>query len=96
MQFLDSLNRLFFPASAVSIEMNREKVQQGGSSSTFSTIVLYAIGIAVACLAVYLCWQCNAKESTLVKVIYSVLSFLFSYIYLIYYLIFRIAMGNAC
>jgi uncharacterized protein with PQ loop repeat len=46
--------------------------------------------------AAYLCWNCNSEEKTGTRVVYTVFAALFSWIYLIYYLIRRVILKHEC
>lgn len=54
------------------------------------------ITIIVMSAAGYLCWNCNSEEKTGTRVVYTVFAVLFSWIYLIYYLIRRVLMKQKC
>ena len=63
--------------------------------STFF-IVCLVIYLLFSCIAGYLSWQCNKFESTGIRIIYAILSYMFSGLYLIYYFIYRFLFGNKC
>jgi hypothetical protein len=69
-------------------------VQQrgGGAKTIIASIVHLAIGI----FAGWLAWTCNSGSSTVVRVLYTLVGVVFSWIYLIYYAIYHKLMGNAC
>jgi hypothetical protein len=58
---------------------------------TLKKIVYQVLGLLVSIFAAYLSWQCNtaAGESTPLKVFYAIFAFLFGFIYLIFYALFR-------
>lgn len=63
--------------------------KSGGMSAL--QIVSYAISIAACVYAVYLSWTCNtaAGVNVALKVVYAFFAFIFGFLYLIFYLIFR-------
>jgi hypothetical protein len=71
-----------------------EGEQSGGGTARYS--LAYILNVAAWFGAAYLAWQCNADESTGMRVLYTVLAFFLGIFYLAYYVIYRILMGNAC
>jgi len=47
-------------------------------------------------IAVYLSWDCNKLSSKYVRVLMAVVAFCFAEIYVLYYAIYRVFMGNKC
>lgn len=94
---MDKLHDLFMPLASIAKEKNNERVQQGGANSPLSVYIWYLIHLLISVLAVYLSWECTISEgSKVVRVLYAVIAFLFSYIYIIYYVIYRLLMDNKC
>ena len=60
------------------------------------TVLGWILGIALIFLAVYLSWNCTYKESLGVRILYALVAGIFDYIYLIYYFIYRVLLGNKC
>jgi hypothetical protein len=56
-------------------------------------IVLSIVGMIVAGV---LAWRCNAKEHVIYRCINTFLSIVFSDIYVLYYLIYRVILKNKC
>lgn len=56
-----------------------------------ATIGSVVFGVAIGALAVYLSWTCNtaAGVDTAGKVIYAIFAYLFGFLYLIFYALFR-------
>jgi cytochrome b subunit of formate dehydrogenase len=71
---------------------NRE--QRGGAKAKY--YLAYAVNVILLIAAGYLAWNCNAGESTAMRILYTVLALIFSGFYLIYYLIYHVLMGRAC
>jgi|UniRef100_A0A6C0BKS6 hypothetical protein len=80
----------------------KKKEQRGGAEeatkSSFNTdsIISWITSLVFMGLAGYLCWSCNVSSDFPLRIIYTVLSIVFSWIYLIYYLLYHYIMGNAC
>jgi hypothetical protein len=74
-------------------EKRTEKFEDAGKKSGMSAfqIVSYAISLAACVYAVYLSWTCNtaAGVNVALKVVYAFFAFIFGFLYLIFYLIFR-------
>jgi len=70
--------------------------QKGGANGRAKYYLAYAIHVILLIAAGYLAWNCNAGESTGMRILYTVLAVLFNIFYLIYYLIYRVLMGNKC
>lgn len=66
--------------------------QKGGAYSQLS----YIVNLLLAILAGYLAWNCSARETQPMRILYTVLACLFSGLYLIYYLVWRVLMNNPC
>ena len=52
--------------------------------------------LIISCIAAYLCWDCNKNVSLFLRLIVTAFSWMNSEIYIIYYAIYRIFMGNTC
>ena len=63
---------------------------------TVSTLISVIASLAIVGLATYLCWQCNAGQDQVLRVLYTVLAAIFNTFYLIYYFIFHVIMEKAC
>ena len=68
-------------------------VQSGGSTSD---VIGWIVHILLIAGAAYLCWTCNKNESTVRKIVYTLLAAIFAWIYLIYYVIAHILMKKPC
>lgn len=59
-----------------------------------SGIMIYMIvHLIIGAVAVYLSWNCNQPETTLMRVLYP---YVFSIFYIVYYLIYHVAMKKEC
>ena len=58
---------------------------------------LFILKIILSIIALKLAWSCNSNASSnFLRIIYTFISTLFSEIYIIYYAIWRIFLGNSC
>lgn len=60
---------------------------------TWIRIIIMSIPIVLAGI---LSWRCNAKEHTVIRIINLLIAMLFSDIYILYYVIYRILLKNKC
>lgn len=68
--------------------------QEGGGKAKY--YLSYAVQVVIFLIAGYLAWTCNAGESTLMRVLYTIIAAMFSGFYLLYYAIYYGLMGNRC
>ena len=54
------------------------------------------IKLVISIIAAYFSWQCTGKDSMFLRILYVFFAIMFSEIYLIYYIIYRVYMGNKC
>ena len=59
-------------------------------------IIAIIISLITTVVAGILAWQCNAKEHIVYRCINTLLSIIFSDIYVLYYLIYRVILKNKC
>jgi len=75
----------------------KDKTQEGGGDGfSFDKLLSFVATLAFMMLAGYLCWTCNVKTDMPLRIIFTILAVIFNGFYLIYYLIYRYLMGNAC
>lgn len=82
--------------AAVDATGSKEGFNQNGGGSKAKYYLAYAVQLIIFIAAIYLAWGCNAGESTIMRIVYTILASIFSVIYLIYYFIYRVLMGNKC
>tara|TARA_Y200000002_G_C22520527_1_gene595324 strand:+ start:26 stop:268 length:243 start_codon:yes stop_codon:yes gene_type:complete len=58
--------------------------------------VIIIIKLIVSLIASYLVWDCNKNKNLFIKIIFLLIAFIFSEVYILYYAIYRIFMGNKC
>ena len=91
------LKAVTMPLASVFDVINKKKeTEQRGGGMSFDTIVSMVASIVFMILAGYLCWQCNVKEDTVLRVIYTILAIIFNFFYLIYYFIYHYLMSHPC
>ena len=71
---------------------NNNKEDESNSGSN----VGYAIQIILSIFAAYLNWNCLSNSSLVVKLLTTVASFFFATYYLMFYLVFKVIMGQTC
>ena len=59
-------------------------------------IIISIFKIIIMCLAGYIAWDCNKNSNIFMRILCTLVAILFSCIYIIYYFIYRILMGNKC
>jgi len=71
-----------------------EDQEGGGVGKTLWRIMSIIVVIAAA----YLSWRCNteAGTATTMKVLFAILSGVFGHMYLAFYVIYRLVLGNKC
>jgi len=55
-----------------------------------------AIKLILSIIAGYLSWRCGAADNIFIRVLVTIFAVLFSEIYILYYSIYRVYMGNKC
>ena len=61
-----------------------------------SSIIMVVVAVAISLTAGILSWKCNGHQNLFIRVLLFGIAFSFSEIYLVYYLIYRVMMGNKC
>lgn len=68
--------------------------QSGGGKAKY--VLAYGVHLIMVVAAGYLAWTCNMGETPLMRIVYTLLAVIFSGLYLVYYFVYRILMGNPC
>jgi hypothetical protein len=68
-------------------------VEQKHWIKVYTTII---IKIVLSLISVNLAWQCNKNSGIVMQIIISLIAFVFSEIYILYYAVYRVFMGNKC
>lgn len=74
-----------------------KKAKKEGFMSPAASTTLLLVELAVASFAAYLSWSCNtaAGIDVALKVLYAFFAFVFGFVYLIFYVIFRVGTCHA-
>lgn len=67
--------------------------QSGGAVFSY---IGYGIQLALSILASYLNWNCLINQTTIIRVLTTILAFFFAIYYLLFYLVFKIILGRTC
>jgi uncharacterized membrane protein YgcG len=59
-------------------------------------IVLAIFNVILACIAGYLCWNCNGGEKPALRVIYTILATVFSGLYILFYFVYHVLIRVPC
>jgi hypothetical protein len=59
-------------------------------------VLMYLIDVAIFIIALVVAWDCNSKVEGFTKFIFVIYAGLFPSVYLSFYLVYRIVLGNAC
>lgn len=74
--------------------INENNEKNYGHWTMLSSVCI--LKIILSSIAGYLVWDCNSNSHIIIKVLLTLIAILFSEIYIIYYAIYRIFMGNKC
>ena len=79
--------------------MDNSKNEHFENKDTFHWVQFYLICIlqvVLTLIAGKLSWECSGSLRTSLRVFYTIISGIFSELYIIYYAIYRVFMGNKC
>ena len=62
------------------------------SPSNFDTLKTWIFRI----IALYLCWKCNRKEQTILRILYLLVAYFFSVYYLLFYALYHYILKFPC
>lgn len=89
-------------ADATEPETKNVNKQSGGGGSEIvprskaKFWLAYVINLIMAAGAAYLAWRCNIGQTSIMRIVYTVLAAMFNGLYLIYYVIYHVIMANPC
>lgn len=66
------------------------------SISTSKIIAIIALRLILSVIAVYICLGCSATSNIFMQIIYALLAFIVPEVYIVYYAIYRVLLGNKC
>jgi len=78
------------------IQPDNKKQQLKNNWHWVQVTFVIIIKIILSIYAGFLAWRCNKNEHVFVKTLLIILAVLFSEIYIIYYALYRVFMGNKC
>ena len=78
------------------IEKLDSKKNHDNRSYKIKKYILGFLNLILAVIAGYLCWNCNTNTPIWLKIIYTIIAVIFSGIYMLYYLIYRIIINVPC
>jgi hypothetical protein len=79
--------------------MDNSKIEHFEDKGTFHWIKFYLIcvlQVVLTLIAGKLSWECSANVRLATRTFYTVISGIFSELYIVYYAIYRVFMGNKC
>ena len=85
---------ILFPVIAVVDVTSKKDGQNGGNQTTY--VMSTIIQVVILIVAGWLAWDCNKNETPGTRVIITLLAVIFSGLYLLYYLVYRVLMGVTC
>ncbi len=59
-------------------------------------IILGILNVILAIIAGYLAWNCNANEKSWIRILNTIIAAVFSGLYMLYYLVYRVILGVSC
>ena len=84
----------YLSACAIENWMNSDSEHLSIADSVNTVLMIIALLISIA--TAYLAYVCNKKSNIIVRLIVTILGFLFSGMYLIYYLLVHVLFGDQC
>ena len=59
-------------------------------------IILGILNVILATIAGYLAWNCNANQKSWIRILNTIIAAVFSGLYMLYYLVYRVILGVPC
>ena len=79
-----------------SLQDESDKIKQSSNWHKSQLTLACFIKFVLMLIASYLCWKCNSGENIFMRVLFTSISAIFSEIYILYYAVYRVYMGNSC
>jgi membrane protein YdbS with pleckstrin-like domain len=73
-----------------------EEYENKGPVHWTQVYIICALHLVLSVIAARLAWNCSQNLSTIVRLFNTLISSLFSELYILYYAVYRIFMGNKC
>jgi hypothetical protein len=74
----------------------RPNMDENNKKNFTIDIVRHILSFIILVIALIVSWDCNTEVTGLLKYIYLLIAGMFNSIYLVFYLIYRIILGNKC
>ena len=88
---------MFFESAIYNlIRPKSQNVKESKSTFSFMNILLYFLYLIIFIIALMVAWDCNKETKGVCKYIMVWIAGMFDSIYLLFYLIYRIILGNKC
>ena len=78
------------------IRPNNKVVDPSKRANNLVSVLMYLIDVAIFIIALVVAWDCNSKVEGVTKFIFVLYAGLFPSVYLSFYLVYRLVLGNAC
>lgn len=72
------------------------KIKQSSKWHKAQITIACIIKFILVIIAGHLCWKCNSGENVFIRIIFTMISSVFSEIYILYYAVYRVYMGRSC
>ena len=77
-------------------ESDSDKIKNTNKWHKSQLTIACIIKFILTLIAGYLCWNCNSSVNIFLRILFTAVSAIFSEIYILYYAVYRVYMGNAC
>jgi hypothetical protein len=78
------------------IRPNNKLADPSKRHNNLVSVLMYLIDVAIFIIALVVAWDCNSKVEGVMKFIFVLYAGLFPSIYLSFYMVYRLVLGNAC
>ena len=92
---MDKIKNVLMPWTYVTEKKEEQAGGASGAGVAFG-LIFFIIMIVLGFFAAFLCWRCNKAEDMGLRIIYTLMAFIYGIPYLLYYLIIRVLMGYPC
>lgn len=74
-------------------ELRKKNVSKFHNAQLTAVVI---IKFVLVLIAGYLCWGCNVGSNMFTRILFTIISGICSEIYILYYVVYRVYMGNSC
>jgi hypothetical protein len=78
------------------LDNDKKEGFEDSSSDLIKNIIKGVLELCLMIIAGYLAWDCNKSQGKVLRIVYTILSVIFSGIYIVFYLIYHKLIGVAC